>query len=187
MLRSSAPIAAAAMLSIAAGCTRSAPMTDSSEDASSRAPLYSGWVVQVEDPLASFDAISFKDVGLMSIAPVDRDRVHEQLAQALATELADDAPMSLSAEVHYDLAMSLPETHLACAGGHIYVDLWDGSNPERFGYSLWSGCSEEGRFAWHEVVSEDEADRSTMLHSLARSIAGSIKKARKTGCFTRHC
>ena len=178
---------------VAAACTRStdtavAPAAVVVEvQRSSRAPLYSPWVLDVEDPAASFESISFKDVGLMSVAPADRAIVHHEIAEALSSELGGDAPMSLSTHVRYDLAMSLPETHLACTGGHIYVDLWDGSNPERIGYSLWSGCSEEGRFAWQEVLSEAAPDRRTAIHTLARSIAGSIKKARQTRCFTRSC
>lgn len=187
MLRRSGILWVASALALTTGCTQAAAPTVTEVVTTAREPLYSPWVVQVEDPAASFDSISFKDVGLMSVDPEDRARVHQEIAQALVSELGGDAPMSLSSHVHYDLAMSRPETHLACAGGHIYVDLWDGSNPERIGYSLWSGCSEEGRFAWQEVLSPPAPDRRATIDTLARSIAGSIKKARQTRCFTRRC
>jgi hypothetical protein len=149
-------------------------------------PLYSPWVLEVEGDDASFEEISFKDVGLSS--PVEeRERVYEAIAMSLAEEIRGDAGLALTSRVRYSEAMSDPSNHLSCAARHVYVDLWQSSRPDRWGYSLWSGCGEDDQFAWREVERPRGEDDDAAIASLTRSIAGSLREAVRTGCFTRHC
>ena len=159
-----------------------------------REPLYSPWVVELSnatDAPMSFDEISFKDVGLREVAAPDRERVYEAIAQSLSAELAvsvepTEPAETLSAQVSFSEAMSDPANHLSCAERHVYVDLWDRSSPSRWGYSLWSGCSEDDRFAWRELR-RSSADGDGGIAELTRSIAGSLRSAMRTGCFSRTC
>ena len=150
-----------------------------------RGPLYSPWVVRVDDERARFSEISFKDVGLLSVPAPDREGVYEAIAESLAVELGHDAALSLPGEVHYSQAMSDPSNHLSCAARHVYVDLWDATAPSRWGYSLWSGCGDEDQFAWREI--DRPRDSEDAIASLTRSIASSLRDAVRTGCYTRHC
>jgi len=139
-------------------------------------PLYSPFVVQVAS--SPFDVISFKDVG-MSLPEEDRALTYESLAEGVALELSDER----SSLVSYDERAASPDAHLACEGRHIYVDLW--SNDERLGYSLWSGCGEDDRFALEELTRPGTPERD--VDELSRAIASSLDRAVATGCFTRRC
>lgn len=158
------------------------PALEAVED---RGPLYSPWVVRVSDERARFSEISFKDVGMMSVPEAERADVYEAIAESLAVELGHDEGLSLPGEVHYSEAMSDPSNHLSCAARHVYVDLWDGTAPSRWGYSLWSGCGDEDQFAWREIARPRDSDAA--IASLTRSIASSLRDAVRTGCYTRQC
>jgi hypothetical protein len=173
-----APLAVLACLALVA-CAPGAPsapvVPQAAGDAPSDGPLYSPFVVEVE--ASPFDVISFKDVGMSLPAP-DRSLAYESLAEGLALELRER-----QSRVRYEEDIRDPANHVACAGRHIYVDLW--SNAERLGYSLWSGCGEDDRFDWRELERQPtiEAD----VDELSRAIATSLDTAIETGCFTRRC
>ncbi|HJL17769.1 MAG TPA: hypothetical protein RMH99_19040 [Sandaracinaceae bacterium LLY-WYZ-13_1] len=150
-------------------------------------PLYSPWVLELEgDAEGPFTEISFKDVGLSRRPDADRERVYEAIAMSLAQQIDADAELALESRVRYSEAMSDPSNHRSCAPRHVYVDLWEGRAPARWGYSLWSGCGEDDQFAWREVR-RPPGDGSEAIASLTRSIAGSLREAVRTGCFTRAC
>jgi hypothetical protein len=131
-------------------------------------PSYSPFVVDVDS--ASHDAvpfhlISFKDVGMSLPDDATRQVAYESLAEALSLELADlsgDPGAPTSSSVRHDHGLTHPSAHLACEGGHIYVDVWRSGEGGPYGYSLWSGCGEDDRFAYNErvVASSDDAAAS---------------------------
>lgn len=143
-------------------------------------PHYSPWVVTVGDRDARFDEISFKDVGMSSIDDTDRPETFHAIAESLASQLSES-------EASYSEAMSRPENHLSCAPRHVYVDLWASESPARWGYSLWSGCGEDDRFAWEELRRASSPDDADAIATLTEHIAGSLREAIETGCFTRQC
>lgn len=147
-------------------------------------PRYSRWVVDVRGAELPFDEITFKDAGLSLIELARRDAVDEAIARALADALGSDA---LSASVRRSEAAGRPESHLFCAPRHVYVDLWHGRSPERWGYSLWSGCADEQRFAWRELEREAGSSERAMIERLAGGVAGDLREALRTRCFTRSC
>ncbi len=142
------------------------------------APNYSPFVLDV-DADVPFAIISFKDVG-MSLPSTDQAFVYESLAESLASELDGREIMS---RVRHVPEILDPNNHVACEGEHIYVDLWKSSSSagDRFGYSLWSGCGEDDRFAF-----QDERVLAT-VDALAQDIASSLSNAVETRCFTRLC
>ncbi|MFK7984561.1 MAG: hypothetical protein AB8I08_00895 [Sandaracinaceae bacterium] len=154
-------------------------------------PHYSPWVVTLEsrDPAhgGPFDEISFKDVGLSSFAPEERPETFEAIAQSLASQLGGDTALPLQSEATYSEAMSRPENHLSCAPRHVYVDLWEAEDPARWGYSLWSGCGEDDRFAWEELSRTSDPHGGEAIARLTRHIAGSLREAMQSGCFSRRC
>lgn len=166
------------------GCGSEKPPTrpEASQEARRPAgPLYSPFVVSVSDvPHAAFSEISFKDVGLT--ASNRSPLVYETIAESLALELRLDPDAPLMSRVDYAPEQAKPERHLACEAGHIYVDLWQSS--DRYGYSLWSGCSEDDRFAWNEV---EEAPGASGIATLTASIALSLRSAVAQQCFVRRC
>ena len=144
-------------------------------------PAYSPFVVQMSVELP-FDRVSFKDVG-MSVDPDERAYVYEEVAQSVAASLSADPELPLSSEVLYSEAVADPDHHLACGAHQIYVDVWAPQGVERWGYSLWSGCSEEDRFAFEEIDREDARD----VDALGRGIAAALRRAVETRCFVRSC
>ena len=134
---------------------------------------------------APFRRISFKDVG-MSLPEAERGFVYESLAESLSSSLGRRLDAELASHVVHDPALTNPASHLACEGGHIYVDVW--SAGEGYGYSLWSGCGEDDRFAHREVAPRDTGDdRVAALLPLAEDMAAQLRSAVASGCFTRHC
>ncbi|MGF1469126.1 MAG: hypothetical protein ACFCGT_23625 [Sandaracinaceae bacterium] len=181
---------ALAVLALAAACQAPPPPSTSapSETAAAHSdpgPTYSPWVVEVEAAYAdmsTFDLISFKDVGLMSVPSPRREEAYETIARSLATELMSGG--EVMSRVSFSSEQADPQHHLACGARQIYVDLWAGRQPARYGYSLWSGCSDEDRFAWSEVPRPEE---DPAYGALATSIADALRSAMQTGCFQRHC
>jgi len=143
------------------------------------APLYSPFVLELDGELP-FDRISFKDVG-MSLPVEERDFAYEELAQSLSHELMS-GPVPFTSRVHFSEAITDPANHRHCEGRHVYVDLWRSTSDARWGYSLWSGCSEDDRFEWREVTASERD-----VVAVARHIATSLRSAVDTGCFTAHC
>lgn len=147
---------------------------------------YSPFVVEVQGS-RHFDTISFKDVG---IADVSNDRsiaLYELVAESLSHELRQSTELRLSSSVAYDEAIADPANHTACAGRHIYVDIWRSPERNTWGYSLWSGCSEEDNFAWREVQMSSASSEDDEVLTLAARIRRDLQQAVQTGCFTKAC
>ena len=147
---------------------------------------YSPFVLDVQGQSSDlpFHLISFKDVG-MSIAPgPERELAYETLAEALSLELASDPRAPMSSSVRHDAAQLDPSAHVACEGDHVYVDVWRAGDDGAYGYSLWSGCGEDDRFAYNDTVA---ITSTAELDPLAVEIADSLRSALQTGCFQRHC
>ncbi|MEQ8272024.1 MAG: hypothetical protein RMA76_15325 [Deltaproteobacteria bacterium] len=144
-------------------------------------PTYSPFVVRMTSELP-FDVISFKDVG-MSVDPSTRQLVYEEVAESLSLELASHPELPMTSAVQYSSEMADAAHHLACGEDHIYVDLWTPADLERWGYSLWSGCSEADRFAHKEIERADVAD----IDALTREIAASLRQAVTKKCFVAKC
>jgi hypothetical protein len=136
-----------------------------------------------------FHIISFKDVGLRRQDPKPNDPLLETIAQSLAYELQVAEGMQLSPRVVHDEALADPKEHVKCEANHLYVDVWRGEAPDRWGYSLWSGCSMEGQFAWREVPSttDPDEDMTKAVEPLTEGIVESLADARQKGCFQKTC
>lgn len=149
-------------------------------------PRYSPFVVEVEGDVP-FRRITFKQVGppLMSVDP----SLHfEALAQSLALELSSPA-RQLSSETRFDPDVQDPNFHLACGSAHIYVDYWNQGSPTEpeYGFSLWSGCSADARFAEDAVNAPTEATLADQVIPLAKRIAERLDQATQSRCFRRSC
>lgn len=138
-----------------------------------------------------FDTITFTDVGLMAPeggGPADQELL-EAVARSLAEELTARDRLDYLATVDYDEQLRDPANHLYCDRRHLYVALWRGWDPDRWGYSLWSGCHEQQKFAWNEI--DDEVDREedvrTRVDPLSEAIADSVEEAYQDDCFTTTC
>lgn len=170
------------VLCCTSGCREaSAPEPARTPSVDAGASVYSPFVLQMSTELP-FQRISMKDVG-MSIAPRQRNEVYEHVAMSLSTALAADAELPMSSEVLYSAEDADPASHLACGYQRVYVDLWQPQGQERWGFSLWSGCSEEDEFAHREVQRQGPDD----VDALTRSIAHALRKAVQTRCFTQSC
>jgi hypothetical protein len=153
---------------------------------------YSPFVVDID---ASHDAIpfhliSFKDVGLSLPDDAARQVAYESLAESLSLELGDlssDLGAPMSGSVRHDQRLTLPSAHLACDGGHVYVDVWRSAPGGPYGYSLWSGCGEDDRFAYNESVVASSEEATHSMDPLAHEIAASLEDALRRRCFQRSC
>lgn len=147
---------------------------------------YSPFVVEVSGS-DDFDAISFKDVGILRMDYTPADPKLETLAEAVAYEMSVAHP-GLELAVKYDPKMADPANHKACAGRHVYVDVWQTAH-QHYGYSLWSGCGEDDNFAWEQLSTpiEDHADLVQEVTPLARALSEKLKHASQTKCFQKNC
>lgn len=87
-------------------------------------------------------SISFKDVGLR-LHPDARAAVLEAVAAGVASSLAAD-------QVHRP-DWTQAAWHRQCRREHVYVDMWRSVEPDRLGFSLWTGCSIDDRIAHVEM------------------------------------
>lgn len=149
---------------------------------------YSSFGVQLRQG-GDFDLISFKDVGLGREEPEPTGPLLETIAQSLAYELKLDDSFDFQTRVVHDMSLADPSSHTYCEGERLYVDVWRSESPERWGYSLWSGCSESTKFAWGEVpVDGDEKEElGDAVEPLTRGIADSLTSAAREGCYRRNC
>ncbi|MEO0323602.1 MAG: hypothetical protein AAF447_11645 [Myxococcota bacterium] len=179
------PFALLALVACAEPDARVTPSEPAMAGEGAVAASYSPFALEVSEG-APFRLISFKDVG-MSLPEDARGFVYESLAESLATSLRRRADGPLASQVVHDPTLLDPSAHLACEGGHIYVDVW--SAGEGYGYSLWSGCGAEDRFAHREVASQQPVseDAVAALLPLAEDMAAQLRSAVTSGCFTRHC
>ncbi len=134
-----------------------------------------------------FDLVSFKDVGLES-SPYQSTAMLEILAQSLAYQLQRHKKLDLSARLLHDERLANPSKHTYCEARRLYVDVWHSPSPSRWGYSLWSGCSEAMQFARREIDIEGETDDlKSAIRPLTKSIAQSLGQANRQGCYRRRC
>jgi hypothetical protein len=149
------------------------------------AALYSPFVVQVRGE-APFREITFKQVGSIS-NDVDRARLFETLAESLALDLAQ-SEADWSVATNYSPEVAEPAFHRACGAAHIYVDFWErGGGEPGWGYSLWSGCSMDDRFALEDVAASRSDEVTDWVAPLTERIARSIEHAHATSCFRAEC
>ena len=159
-------------------------------------PSYSPFVLDLQVSEAAqvpFHLISFKDVGMSLPDDAARQMAYESLAEALSLELGhlsmetpSGVASGLVSSVRHDLQITDPDMHLACEGGHLYVDVWQSSDEGPYGYSLWSGCGEDDRFAYNDRVAAVEQAPDSM-DPLAHEIAQSLEQALRSRCFQRSC
>lgn len=150
-------------------------------------PYHSPFLVEIQG--GPFDRATFKDVGLERGDGEEPDAMLlEAIAESFALDMQSHTELEADAEVHYDENIAEPDNHLHCEIDHLYVDLWQGESPERWGYSLWSGCSELDNFVWREVPFEKGADvLPESVAPLTDSIVESLAKAAHRGCFQKNC
>jgi hypothetical protein len=135
-----------------------------------------------------FDTIAFKDVGLKRVDGEVDALLLEVIAESLAYRLAAEERLGYTANLDYDEARANPANHLHCGLHHLYVDLWQGEDPARWGYSLWSGCSERDNFAHKELPRPDSGDDlAEYVEPLADSIVDSLVEASQSNCFQKQC
>ncbi len=173
---------------VAVGCQKM-PTVAAVEPDEQPAPQYhySPFVVQVPDSGMQFRTITFKDVGTHRATPAPDDELLQAVAEAVAHNLQMTPELEVRESlVSYQEELSDPANHLACETEHLYVDVWDGS--DKWGYSLWSGCSEDDNFDWKQVeIPADSVDLPSRVEPLGRAIARSLVAAHRNGCFTKSC
>ncbi|RDV38365.1 hypothetical protein DV096_05960 [Bradymonadaceae bacterium TMQ3] len=137
-----------------------------------------------------FRTVTFQDVGMKQPEPGPMPpEVFETIAHSLAEKFTEHEKLSFSSQVDVDRALEDPNNHLFCESEHLYVALWRGYSPDRWGYSLWSGCGEEHQFAWEEVLDPVGVDKDVIgsVEYLTESIAESVSKASESKCFLADC
>ena len=144
---------------------------------------YSPFAVRVTG-MEQFDIVTFKDV----TSGVDNPDLltYELLAETLAAVLQEDPDLELASHVIFAEELRDPANHMSCELEHLYVDVWRSEGPDRWGFSLWSGCGEDDNFAWDEVPAVVQ-DGMEDLRPLAEGIAASLQTAVETGCFRAEC
>lgn len=149
---------------------------------------YSAFGIRLQNG-EKFKIISFKDVGLGRKDPQPSDKLLETIAQSLAYQLQLDQTLNLEPVVFYDTSLADPAEHKYCEKDRLYVDVWRGRSPSRWGYSLWSGCSMRQRFEWREVetdlASSEEVDEA--VEPLTEGIVQSLSEATESNCFQKTC
>ncbi|MEM1349782.1 MAG: hypothetical protein AAGI01_14565, partial [Myxococcota bacterium] len=142
---------------------------------------YSPFILRLEG--SHFDLVSFKDVG-MKFGDEDAEVVYETIAESLAMSLAEDEALGIEAEVAYDERVLDPKNHVSCGLTQLYVDVWRDAASAKWGFSLWSGCSEDDKFAWKELEYDAKrVDPIEQITPLTKSIAHTLRKASETECF----
>jgi hypothetical protein len=148
------------------------------------APLHSPFAVEVQAELP-FTQISFKQVGSFR-SEGDRARLFETIAESVAYELTH-GPTAWSSETAYTPELADPSHHVACGAAHIYVDFWE-KDGDGWGFSLWSGCGEESRFAVGDVpVAAPVPNLTDRVQPLAQRIASALARAHRSDCYRARC
>ena len=178
------------LMVVLVGCDRADTPAEQEEQAQESAGEYHSPYVVTGDGDLSFEKITFTDVGLSApeSGPVDQI-ILEAIAESVAYELRAHEALEFDAEVRYDEALIDPDNHLYCDSDHLYVALWRGYEPDRWGYSLWSGCHEGQKFEWKEIDDPypAESDPVTWVEPLIDSIVESIDDAHEEDCFVAQC
>lgn len=147
---------------------------------------YSPFVVKLGG--GHFDTVSFKDVGLARESKEANDPLLEVISQSFALKVNQHEALGYDTEVTYDEQLLDPANHLSCGLNHLYIDVWQSSSPDRWGYSLWSGCGEFDNFAWKEVpATAGDEDLTQHVEPLTSHIVESLAEAAKSKCFQKTC
>lgn len=147
---------------------------------------YSPFVVHLEG--SPFAEVSFKDVGLARPNPTPTDPLLEAISESFAYKIREHGTFGGDSQVVYDERILDPDNHLFCGSNHLYVDVWHSQSPDRWGYSLWSGCGEGDNFAWKEVPATGDAkDLPDQVEPLTSSIVESLAEASANNCFQKTC
>jgi len=155
-----------------------------------RQHYYSPYYLTLKGGDYVFRTVTFQDVGMKQPEPGEMaPEVLQTIADSLAKKFSEHEGLSLASEVLYDKALEDPNNHLFCESEHLYVALWRGYSPDRWGYSLWSGCAEEHQFAWEEVLDPVGLDKDVVgsVEYLTASIAESLSQATEAKCFFESC
>ncbi len=135
-----------------------------------------------------FDTVTFKDVGLPRDGDGPDEMLLEVISESFAQQIMARSDFDYDASVAYDAEVLEPSNHLHCELDHLYIDVWQSSSPERWGYSLWSGCSERQNFAWREIPAPaDDSDLTNWVEPLTESITDTLAEASERGCFQKSC
>jgi hypothetical protein len=166
---------------------RSADDKESTKGAEAKnAYYYSPFVVKLDG--GKFNTVSFKDVGLDRETTDANDPLFEMIAASFAYEISQSEALGYDAQVTYDEKILDPENHLYCGIDHLYIDVWRSTSPDRWGFSLWSGCGEIDNFAWKEVPdTSPSADPTVRVEALTSGIIEALAAAAESNCFQKTC
>lgn len=144
---------------------------------------YSPFAIRLDGHHA-FDVVTFKDVG----HPLSDPHLHvdELMAEAFAIALRQ-SHSGLLTEVVHEPALLDPRSHVFCDRRHLYVDFWQAATGSRWGYSLWSGCGEDDRFAWQEIDAPAAAELATQVERVVDDISRRLQIADGKRCHRREC
>lgn len=131
-----------------------------------------------------FDVVTFKDVSQKRSDP--ELQIDEQIAEAVSLALRGTHP-SVMTEVIHEPRLTKAESHVFCDQRHLYVDYWQTGVPGRWGYSLWSGCGEDDRFAWQEVAGQAASDLGQQIDLVTQQISETLAAADAKACHQREC
>ncbi len=171
----------------AADGTEPIEVAGSAADTAERAKRYSPFAIRVEGSFP-FDVVTVQDVGLHLTDGLDQG-LYEAISQAISIALDGNEFFEVRANMFYVEDVSNPTHHEFCDSDHLYVALWHGTHPDKWGFSLWSGCGELDEFAWREFeaalgVSEIPFDS---IETLAAEIVSAVETAARTQCFQKRC
>lgn len=146
---------------------------------------YSPFAIRL-DGHRHFDVVTFKDVSQR--LPDPALQTDELMAEAFSIALRRTHPAVMT-EVVFEPDLLDPSNHVFCDRRHLYVDFWK-SPPaagQRWGYSLWSGCGEDDRFAWQEIAGPAAYDLAEQIERVVDHIAERLSVADGKACHQRRC
>ncbi len=165
------------------------PVAEAEVDVGSE-EFYSPFVIEAEGDLP-FEKITFTDVGIEQPVPEEPSpMLLETIAESLNYTLMSSDEIEFLGDVGYDKGLLDEANHKSCDIDHLYVAIWRGYAPERWGYSLWSGCHEKQKFAWEEFEDPLDGDRSDVvewLEPLSEHMAERIMEGYHKECFVAEC
>jgi hypothetical protein len=159
-----------------------------SADDSGVAKIYSPFAVELGGP-GAFRVITFEDVGMHLPEPSEAALLYETVSEAVAGEIASSAQLGYEVRPVYEPLLTDPREHVYCDQRHLYVALWRGFEPHRWGFSLWSGCGADDQFAWQEVEApwDETLPLPALVEPLARALVEALARAEQAECFQLRC
>lgn len=147
---------------------------------------YSPFAIRL-DGHRSFEVVTFKDVS--QPLPDPALQTDELVAEAFAIALRATHPAVLTEVVHEPDLLD-PDNHVFCDRRHLYVDFWRTPRADAevlWGYSLWSGCGEDDRFAWQELDGPAAYGLAEQVERVVDHIARRLSVADAAACHQRRC